>query len=124
MAACAVTLGVAGAILIFAPEWALLNLGIDSSPTSLLLAQVTGGLYFGYGIVNWMAKHNLIGGIYNRPLALGNFTHFFIVGLSVVKALISNRELPKTIWVAGAMYIIFGLLFLVILFRHPVKAAD
>lgn len=88
----------------------------------MLLVQVIGGLYFGYSMLNWMTKGNLIGGIYNRPIAIGNFTHFLVAGLAIVKSLLSNPEQPKALWVVGTIYVIFGLLFAVILFRHPISS--
>ena len=33
-----------------------------------------------------MNKHKLIGGIYNRPLVLVNFTHFFVSIMAMAKA--------------------------------------
>jgi hypothetical protein len=117
-----IMLGATGVILTFGPDIVLRNLNIDTNPTSILLGQVMGGLYFGYSMLNWMTKESLIGGIYNRPVAIANFTHFLIAGLSIIKRLISNPGLPKTLWVAGAVYLVFALLFILILFRHPINS--
>ncbi len=117
-----IILGATGVILTFAPDMVLRNLNIDTNPTSILLGQVIGGLYFGYSMLNWMTKESLIGGIYNRPVAIANFTHFLIAGLSIIKRLISDPGLPKALWVAGAVYLVFGLLFILILFRHPINS--
>lgn len=73
-------------------------------------------------MLNWMAKGSLIGGIYNRPIAVANFTHFIIAGLAVIKALMSDQQLSPLVWFAGIAYVVFGVLFAVILFQHPVKA--
>lgn len=122
MTASAVILGATGVILVFSPDTALLSLGIQSSPASLLLVQVIGGLYFGFFMLNWMIKGGLIGGIYNRPIAIANFAHFFIVGLSVVKTVTSNRDLPGILWAVGAVYVVFGIVFMILLFRHPIRS--
>ena len=119
-----IILGATGAILIFASDIVLGNLAIEVNQTSLLLGQVIGALYFGYSMLNWMTKESLIGGIYNRPIAVANFTHFLIAGLAIVKALISNPQLPKILWAAGAAYVVLGLLFMIILFRHPIKSNE
>ena len=116
-----IILGATGITLTFAPDTVLLHLDMDTNPTSLLLAQVMGGLYFANSMLNWMAKGSLIGGIYNRPVAVANFTHFLIGGLSIIKRLISDPGLSKALWVAGGVYVILGLLFVIILFRHPVQ---
>jgi hypothetical protein len=122
MTASAVILGATGVILVFSPDTALLSLGIQSSPASLLLVQVIGGLYFGFFMLNWMIKGGLIGGIYNRPIVIANFAHFFIVGLSVVKTVTSNRDLPWILWAVGAVYVVFGIVFMMLMFRHPIRS--
>ncbi|HMG90461.1 MAG TPA: hypothetical protein VK589_10380, partial [Chryseolinea sp.] len=103
-----IVLGATGAMLIFASDIVLRNLSIEINQSSLLLGQIVGALYFGYSMLNWMTKESLIGGIYNRPVAVANFTHLMIAGLAIVKALISNPELPKILWAAGAGYVVFG----------------
>src|SRR5690606_27894792 len=105
-----------------ASDIVLQTLHIDTNPTSILLGQVIGGLYFGYSMLNWMTKGSLIGGIYNRPVAIANFAHFFIAGLAIMKTLIANPKLPKVLWMAGAVYLVLGLLFIRILFRHPIES--
>lgn len=117
-----IILGSIGIILTFAPDTVLSNLNIEVSPTSLLVAQVLGGLYFGYSMLNWMAKGSLIGGIYNRPIAIANFSHFLIAGLAIIKSLLSNPGLQRILWMAGAIYIALGILFTIILFRHPINS--
>lgn len=119
-----IVLGAIGIFLTFAPEVAINNLNIEAGPTSILLGQIIGGLYFGYAMLNWMAKGSLIGGIYNRPVAVANFTHFMIAGLAIIKSAISVPGLPIAIWVAGAIYAALWLLFAIILFRHPVRSSD
>lgn len=117
-----IILGAAGIILTFSPDTVLLNLNIDINAASLLLGQVMGGLYFGFSMLNWMTKESLIGGIYNRPIAIANFTHFLIAGLAIIKRLISNPYLSKALWTTGAVYVVLGLLFIIILFRHPIQS--
>lgn len=115
-------LGATGMLLSFAPDIVMTNLNIDHTPSSLLLGQIIGATYFGYSMLNWMSKGSLIGGIYNRPIAIANFTHFLIASLAIGKMLISNPELPKSLWIAGTGYATLGLLFIIILFRHPAQA--
>lgn len=122
MTVSSVILGATGIILTFAPDFVLNNLNIETNPSSLLLGQVTGGLYFGYSMLNWMTKESLIGGIYNRPIAIANLSHFLIAGLAVCKRLISDPELPKALWTAGVVYVILGVLFIIILNRHPINS--
>jgi hypothetical protein len=90
-----------------------------SSPVGLpvLLIQVTGGLYFGFAILNWMARGVLIGGIYSRPLAMGNFMHFAVVSIVLIKTLVANFS---AFVLAGAIpYSLFALWFGMVVFTHP-----
>jgi len=117
----AVTLGAAGIILTFMPATVLGQLHIDTHESPLFLIQILGALYFAFGMLNWMAKASLIGGIYNRPIAVANFTHFVIAGLALTKGLLSNPGSSLIIWAAGVIYILFGVLFGILLFRHPIS---
>ena len=59
---------------------------IDPSPQVVLLLQLYAAVLFSWSMVNWTARGTLIGGIYNRPVAIGNLTHFTIGALALVKA--------------------------------------
>ena len=78
MTASSLVLGLAGIFALFAPEnlLAMLN-GPIVTPLSVLI-QLMGALYFSLALMNWTAKDSAIGGIYARPVSLGNFAHFFI----------------------------------------------
>lgn len=119
MTASAIFLGLTGIGLTFLPNEIAQYAGISDTETIQLILQVAGALYFGFAMLNWMAKGNIIGGIYNRPVAIANFSHFLIGGLALIKGLINHQELTYFIWILTGMYSIFGLLFGVVLFRHP-----
>ena len=120
----ALTLGATGIFLTFAPDLVLNHLIVETTPAALLLAQVLGGLYVSYAMLNWMTKESLIGGIYNRPIAIANFAHFFIAGLALIKGLLAYPELPKALWVLCGVYTVLGVLFTIILFRHPIQSTN
>lgn len=67
----------------------------DTSPEGItvVLAKVVGGLYLGLAVLNWMAREKLIGGIYSRPVAVGNFAHFFAITMVLGKQLVA---MPNT----------------------------
>jgi hypothetical protein len=120
MTASAIFLGAAGIFLTFLPEEILNAFGLETTKPLQLLMQIIGALYFGYGMLNWMTKSGLIGGIYNRPVAVANVSHFSIAGLALIKGLFSNPDLPEIIWISGIIYTIFAISFGLILFRHPI----
>ena len=121
MTTSAVILLTAGVILTFIPLEILSYFNLSTDKSFQILMQVLGALYFAFGMLNWMTKTNLIGGIYNRPIAVANLTHFLIVALIFIKGLISNPGSPFAIWVIGSIYTVFALSFGFILFRHPIS---
>lgn len=122
MSISATLMAVLGAGLIFMPNNIAQYAGFDSNTATALILQVLGSLYFAFAMLNWMSKGNLIGGIYGRPIAVGNFTHFFVGGLGLIKAAIAS---PTVLIVSFAtFYAIFAGVFGLILFTHPGKRAD
>jgi drug/metabolite transporter (DMT)-like permease len=112
----AVILGVAGIILSFIPQEVSHFFSLTESTP--IVFQILGALYFGFAMLNWTAKANLIGGIYSRPVAIGNFTHFLIGGLALIKLLIHHTN-RTSIWACAILYLIFAVLFGYVLFNNP-----
>jgi hypothetical protein len=81
--------------------------------------QISGALYFGFAILNWTAKENLIGGIYSKPVAVGNFAHFLIGGLALAKLVFKDMSL--TYLLPAIIYSIFAILFGYVFFMNPVS---
>lgn len=115
----AIVLGILGALLTFLPMEILDFLHLTRTRPFSLLLQILGALYFAFGMLNWMAKSSLIGGIYNRPIAMANFSHFLIGSLALIKAIISTPNLSLIFLILAILYSLFGLIFGILLFRHP-----
>ena len=114
MTAAYIVLGGIGLAFLFAPAEFLSQLGVDSAPL-VLLVQLCGALYLGFAMLDWMARASTIGGVYNRPLAMGNFMHFFIGALALLKGA-AQGHLPSSIWVVGALYAVFAIAFGYVIF--------
>lgn len=110
MVASAIALGIAGLAVSFVPAEFLGLLGLSASEPLPVLMNLMGGLYLGFALVNWMAKDNMIGGIYARPIAIGNFLHFFVGALSLAKQQLSG-EVSAILVSALVVYGIFAGLF-------------
>lgn len=121
MTASSVFMGLIGIALIFMPNEVLETLGLMPNETLTLILQLTGALYFGFAMTNWMAKAVLIGGIYSRPLSIGNFSHFFIAGLALVKISLNSDTSSTYIYGLTIIYVLFAILFGYVLFTHPIK---
>ena len=124
MSSSAVVLGTTGILLTFIPDVVLSHLSIEANKISMFLLQIIGALYFAFSMLNWMTKNSLIGGIYNRPVAIANFTHFLIAGLALIKGIISNPSISYTIWVTGIFYCVFAISFSAILLRNPINKTN
>ncbi|MBB5055360.1 hypothetical protein HDF16_000029 [Granulicella aggregans] len=108
-----------GLIATFAPEKFLGPGAIGFMPT--LVAQVAGALYLGFAILNWMAKDNAIGGIYSRPVALGNLLHFFAVAMALVR-LVSAGDHQGILLMITLIYVVFAAGFGLLVFgKSPVQ---
>ncbi|MFC6997021.1 hypothetical protein [Rufibacter roseus] len=118
LAGSALVMGAIGMAASFLPHEILQYLGAPAVGIYALLLQLMGSLYLGFGILNWMSRRVLIGGIYARPLAMGNFLHFFVGAMALIKAL-PVEYLPLI-----SIYAIFAALFGVICFRHPVAVKE
>ncbi len=114
-------MGLMGIALNFIPKEILEALGQVPNETLSLSFQLTGALYFGFAMTNWMAKESIIGGIYSRPLSIGNFSHFAVAGLALAKTSIRGNITSSYIFTLTILYILFAILFGYVLFTHPSK---
>lgn len=117
----AILLAVLGLSLTFAADNIIVWLGIDNSVPINLIFQLLGAAYFAFAMLNWMAKGAIIGGIYNKPIAIANLSHFLIGGLALTKAVINNPQLPVIFIILAVLFIIMAGVFGIINSRHPGK---
>jgi hypothetical protein len=114
----AIVMALIGLTLQFFPHESLNYMGASSEGAAPVLMQITGALYLGFAMTNWMAKAVLIGGIYARPLAIGNLAHFTVGALALIKYAFSAGSAP-VIWAAAIIYAIFAVLFGIVFTTHP-----
>ena len=119
MRASAVLLGVVGAATTFLPQEILTRAGAAPVGFSVVLVQIAGALYLGFAV--WMAQGNIIGGIYSRPVAIGNLAHFTIAGLALLKSIIAGQQ-PIEVIAGTAAYTAFAVLFALVAFTQPARA--
>jgi hypothetical protein len=112
-------MGAVGVAASFLPHELLLLAGASPVAQLPLVVQLLGALYVAFALVNWMAKDSLIGGIYNRPLAAGNFLHFLMGALALGKGLTTGEASP-VILSAALAYALLAAGFAYVLFTSPV----
>lgn len=119
MTSSALFLAVMGLILSFLPNEVAEYLQVEQNLISILFLKTLSALYLGFGILNWMARGTLIGGIYNRPIAIGNFMHFLVGAISLVKV-IGDIEMHRGVFISlSAVYVIFAILFAYVFRTNP-----
>lgn len=123
MSASALVLALLGLLGSFMPEQVLDGMSAPASPILMLLIQVLGALYLGFAGLNWMVRDSLVGGIYSRPVVIGNLLHFLTAGLAMIKLLVRAPEL-QMLWPLALAYAVFAATFGIVLFRHPVRKSS
>lgn len=83
------------------------------------MVQAAGALYLGFAMVNWMAKDNLVGGIYSRPVALGNFVHFLVFTMALLKVGFGAHG-RMAVAVIASIYLLLTVWFGIVVFTSPV----
>ncbi len=117
MTASAALMGLIGLALQFAPEVVLAFVASSSEAPLRAAAQVTGAMYLGFAMLNWMSRGARIGGIYARPLAMGNLVHFVAGALALLKHAAGEASLAG--WGPALLYFGFAAAFGLVAFTHP-----
>lgn len=119
MASSAVFFGIIGILLSFLPNEIAEYFSVEPTIITILFLQILGALYLGFGILNWTAKGTLIGGIYNKPIALGNLMHFIVGAITLVKVISNVQTHTEIIIFLTVFYVIFALLFVYVFKTNP-----
>lgn len=85
--------GILGILLTFLPQEIGRWLGtISQTGADVLLLQLLGGAMFGIGLMNYMGRNAVLGGIYGKPIILGNMVFHFIAALELTKYLFDSSQ--------------------------------
>lgn len=115
MMASAIFLALLGLFTSFFPYEVLAMHGTEPDGPTVLLIEMMGALYLGFALLNWTARGVVIGGIYARPLALGNFLHF-----AMVTVMLAREAIDHAVWMLAVSSLTFGIFaagFGILLFR-------
>lgn len=115
-----------GGAALFAPEEVAIFLGSSSKirqPVALIV-QIAGSALLGFAVANWMSRANRMGGIYGRPLGVGNALLFTSAALSLGKAAAAG-DLPLSIGALCGVFALLALGFLWLVFgSDPLAGSD
>jgi hypothetical protein len=115
----ALYLGITGLILSFFPKEIIAYINEETNVITTLILQILGSLYLGFGMLNWMAKGTRIGGIYNKPIAIGNFMHFGVGAITLVKIVFKIQIHTEFMIVLTIVYAIFAISFAYVFMTNP-----
>lgn len=115
----ALFLGIIGIFLSFLPKEIINYLNINSNVITILLFQLLGALYLGFGILNWMLKGSRIGGIYNRPVLIGNLMHFLVGAIALIKIVTSIQAYSEIIIFLMIVYSTLSISFAILFKSNP-----
>jgi hypothetical protein len=119
MSVSALFMAVLGLGALFLPQELLARSGGRPDALVVLLIQVAGALYLGFALLNWTARSNLIGGIYSRPVAIGNFMHFAVAAITLLKAVMGGLRAGELL-VVSAIYSVLAVWFGLVVFTHSI----
>ena len=123
MIASALVMAAMGLVLSFAPAETLAYMGSPATGRLPVILQLAGALYLGFAFANWTAKGMVLGGIYGRALVMGNFLHFIMGALTLLRAAVGAANGP-IFWVVTLTYVVFAVGFGLMLFTSPAQAAE
>ena len=121
--ASALAMAAMGLVLSFAPTETLIYMGGSVTGRMPVILQLTGALYLGFAFANWTAKGMVLGGIYGRALVMGNFLHFIMGALTLLRAAFGASSGP-IFWTITVIYVLFAIGFGLLLFTSPAQAAE
>lgn len=119
MISSAVFLGILGIGLTFLPGEIAGYFGRELDSIFQLTLQILGALYMGFAMVNWMAKNNLMGGIYGKPLNIGNLVHFLVSSFALIKLIFPIENQTPVLLSLTLFYIAFTLGFGIVFMTSP-----
>ena len=115
----AIFLAVNGFVFSFFPNEISVLLTNDDNHFFILILQILGALYLGFSYLNWMSKNSLIGGIYNKPLLIGNLLHFLTASMALIKLAFKFENNLQLILSYTIIYCLFTLFFWICFFTNP-----
>ena len=113
LAGAAVFQGLYGITLLFLPKILLGLFGLDVR--AVFFAQQFGTALLGLAAVNWVARASPVGGIYGRPLVVGNVTFFTTNALLLFGQVLEQPDM-WVLWVNEGIVAGFAVGFALLLF--------
>lgn len=116
----AVLNAIIGILITFAPQETGQFIGTtEMNNADLALMQILGSALVGIAIINFMSRGATVGGIYGKPIQLGNLVFHLATGLGLLKYVFSSES-----WIIfgipALLYLILTAGFIKLNFTSPV----
>lgn len=113
--------GMMGLLTSFLPQEVLKINDLPTSPTNVLFLQILSAFYIGLAMINYLSKDAAIGGIYNRPILMGNIAYHGIASIALVKFAFRQDIFSATLITLTVVYCVLSIGFLKLFFVGPDK---
>ncbi len=124
MTSSALFFGLAGLLFLFLPEEISYYLKTSGSQTETAFFQLLSALYLGFGVLNWMSRSVLVGGIYKRPVVLANLINFWIGAITLIKLMAGTSSQLTGLLVLTIIYVVFTILFFIVFRNNPEEVEE
>lgn len=85
--------GVLGILFTFLPQETCSFIGTaEQAEVDLIIMQILGAALIGIAMTNYMSRGAVLGGIYGKPLLLGNLLYHVASGLALLKFVFNSGE--------------------------------
>ena len=109
-----------GLALLFAPDVVLPRL-VPGFPTGgAWLGQLLAAALLALAALDWLGRAALLGGIYGRPVVLGNLAFYFIAAMVLLRAG-AGREVPPALWIVAVPVALLAGVYGWLLLRGPAE---
>ncbi|HXM99528.1 MAG TPA: hypothetical protein VN982_13720 [Candidatus Dormibacteraeota bacterium] len=121
----ALFLALFGLSCLFVPATLLARVGTMPQWPALTGVQLLGSIFLGFAALNWFSRRTPAGGIYSRPLVVGNFMHFGCGAMVCAKSLMRPHDsLWLTFLTLTIIYAVFAIAFGALLFGKQSSKTD
>jgi hypothetical protein len=112
--------GILGILITFLPQETGQFIGTtEMNSADLALMQVLGSALIGIAIINFMSRGLTVGGIYGKPIQLGNLIFHLASGLGLLK-FVFNTESWLLFGIPALLYLLLTSGFIKLNFSSPV----
>lgn len=95
--------GILGILFTFLPQEAGRFLATASPASAVLFIQLLGAALFAIGLMNYMGRNAILGGIYGKPILLGNMVFHFIAALELIRYVFNSHAI-EILWIPAILY--------------------